>query len=130
MLVFVGERVFNHAVAHATVLACRRVGAIGIVNIVLHGLGKLALEPAGSGDRIDDVAALFVHDDAARPNSEFRITHDSPMHSLVHALGYKSLAPLPSAFVLFDFLGLPRADSRTARKSRRKTTKGGTRVPS
>src|SRR2546427_11534361 len=97
MLVFVGERVFNHAVAHATVLARRRVGAIRIVNVVLHGLGKLALEAAGSGDRIDDVAALFVHDDAARPNSEFRVTHDAPTHSLVQTLGYESLAPLPSA---------------------------------
>src|ERR1700681_2114716 len=100
MLVFVGERVFDHAVAHATVLACRGVGAIGIVNVVLHRLRKLALEPAGSGDRIDDVASLFVHDDATRPHREFGITHNQPSSSFLFRYGWaKFPALLRSAFM-------------------------------
>src|SRR5208283_2699293 len=78
VLVFVGERVLDYAVAHATVLARWSVGAIGIVNIVLHRLRELALDAGGSRDGIDDVASLFVHDDAPRPNGEFRVTHDPP----------------------------------------------------
>src|SRR5208337_5438297 len=78
VLVFVGERVLDYAVAHATVLACRGVGTIGIVNVVFHRLRQLAFDAGGSGDGIDDVAPLFVHNDAARPNGKFRVTHDPP----------------------------------------------------
>src|SRR6266852_6064502 len=122
MLVFVGERVLDYAVAHATVLACRGVGAIGIVDVVLHRLRKLALETGGSGDGIDDVTALFVHNDAARPNREFRVTHDPPSSSLSScAAEHRSSAPFLSEFVFFNFLGLPRSDSRNTWKSLRKT---------
>jgi hypothetical protein len=46
----------------------RAAPCILFFDTIVHRLGKLALEPARSGDRIDNVAALFVHDDAARPN--------------------------------------------------------------
>ena len=57
-----------HVVAHATIFARRGIGAIGIVDVIFHRLRVLALDAGGGGDGIDDVAALFVHDDAARPN--------------------------------------------------------------
>src|SRR5580700_2828074 len=83
LLVFVGEFVLDHVIAHAAILARGGVGTIGIVNIVLHCLRVLALNAGGGGDGVDDVASLFVHDDAARPNRKFRISHDqtSSLHS-------------------------------------------------
>ena len=79
LLVLVGERILDHAVAQAAVLPRRRVRAIGIVDVVLHRLRELAFEAAGGGDRIDDVAALLVHDDAARPHGELCIRHDQSL---------------------------------------------------
>src|SRR6266576_1732020 len=91
MLIFVRERVFDHRIAHAAVLASRGVGAIGIVNVIFHRLRKLALIPGGCGDGIDDIAALFVHDDAARPHCEFRVTHIRP------SLSFRSAGiPIPA----------------------------------
>src|ERR1019366_37003 len=82
LLVLVGERVFDHALAEAAILAGRRVRAIRVVDVVFHRLGELALEPSGGRDRIDDVAALLVHDDAACPHGELGVTHvEAPLSS-------------------------------------------------
>ena len=65
-------------IAHAAIFARGAVGAIGIVDVVFHRLRILALLAGGGGDGVDDVAAFFVHDDAARPNGEFGVAHDRP----------------------------------------------------
>ena len=78
MFVLVGKLVLKHGVTHAAVLACGCIGAIGIVDIVLHRLRVLTLKTGGRRNRIDDVASLFVHDDAARPYRQFRVAHDRP----------------------------------------------------
>src|SRR5208282_3136406 len=80
-LVFVSELVLDHLVAHAAVLAGWSVGAIGIIDVVLHGLRILALDAGGGGNGVDDVAAFFVHNDAARPNGKFCVTHVKPRRS-------------------------------------------------
>ena len=76
VLIFVGEFVLENTVAHAAVFTRGRVGAVGIVDIVLHRLRVLAFDAGGGGDGIDNVATLFVHNDAARPNGKFGVTHD------------------------------------------------------
>src|ERR1700704_4952431 len=91
MFIFVRERVFDHRIAHAAVLARWGVCPVGIVNVVFHRLRELALVPGGCGDGIDDIAAFLVHDDAARPHCEFRITHICP------SLSFRSAGiPIPA----------------------------------
>src|SRR5215469_727079 len=115
-LVFVSELVLQHHFAHAAVLARWGVGAIGIVHIVFHGLSKLAFEPSGSSDGIDDVAALFIHDDAPRPYCEFRVAHD-PLSSCCNRQHSWRVArpdgPLAGSEMLRCFFEIPQRKSWT-----------------
>src|SRR5580700_5237234 len=132
MLVLVGQRVLDLAVAHAQVLARRGVGAIGVVHVIFHGLGELALIAGRSGDGIDDVAAFFVHDDAACPDGEFRIAHDLPSLSskwICAARVNSSVLPDRKAGS-FIGSGLPRWEFKTDWKSPARTTNGAACAPS
>src|SRR5258708_1001500 len=115
MLVLVRQRVFDHAVTHAAILARRGVGAVRVIDVIFHRLGKLALVASRSGDGIYDVAALFVHDDAARPDCEFCITHDLPSLSSRWICAARASSPaLPGRAVeSFIDVGLPRWDAST-----------------
>src|SRR5208282_5616298 len=76
MFIFVSEFVLEYLIAHPAILASGAVGAIGIVDVILHRLRVLTLKAGGSRNGINDVAAFLVHDDAARPNREFGVAHD------------------------------------------------------
>src|ERR1035438_747490 len=108
VIVFVSQLILDNVIADAAIFAGGSVRAIWIVNVILHRLRILALDASGGGDRVDDIAAFLIHDDAARPNRKFRITH----------------IQTSSVF------GLPRSDSRTVMKSLRRTANGRTRLPS
>src|SRR5207245_1961617 len=102
VLVLVGERVFDLALAEAAILAGRRVRAVGIVDVVFHRLRELPLEPSCGGDRIDDVAAFFVHDDPAGPHGQLGVTHDDasidrPLSSTVRKSRWCTTNGLPRA---------------------------------
>src|ERR1700721_2338431 len=125
LFVLVSKFVLDNVITYATILTRRTVGAIRIVNIVFHRLRVLAFETSGRRDGIDNVAAFFIHDDAARPNSKFRISHNQPRSYIMYVGNMSGAYPrhLRLSFTSTSnyCLMLPRSESSTARKSLRNT---------